>query len=42
MGLMITGNASQLVFGGLGRGQNYTAQRGELLNLLSGMLTLGK
>ncbi|KAG1838579.1 OPT oligopeptide transporter protein-domain-containing protein [Suillus subalutaceus] len=34
------GNASQLVFGGLGRGQNYSVQRGELLNLLSGMLTL--
>jgi OPT family oligopeptide transporter len=35
------GNASQLVFGGLGRGQNYAVKRGELLNLLSGMLTLG-
>ncbi|KAG1732694.1 OPT oligopeptide transporter protein-domain-containing protein [Suillus paluster] len=36
------GNASQLIFGGLGRGQNYAVKRGELLNLLSGMLTLGK
>jgi uncharacterized oligopeptide transporter (OPT) family protein len=35
------GNASQLIFGGLGRGQNYSIKRGELLNLLSGMLTLG-
>ncbi|KAG1791105.1 OPT oligopeptide transporter protein-domain-containing protein [Suillus plorans] len=35
------GNASQLIFGGLGRGRNYSVQRGELLNLLSGMLTLG-
>ncbi|KAG0706280.1 OPT oligopeptide transporter protein-domain-containing protein, partial [Suillus ampliporus] len=35
------GNASQLIFGGLGRGQNYAIKRGELLNLLSGMLTLG-
>ncbi|KAG2151124.1 OPT oligopeptide transporter protein-domain-containing protein [Suillus bovinus] len=35
------GNASQLIFGGLGRGQNYAVKRGELLNLLSGMLTLG-
>ncbi|KAG1800107.1 OPT oligopeptide transporter protein-domain-containing protein [Suillus subaureus] len=34
------GNASQLIFGGLGRGQNYAVKRGELLNLLSGMLTL--
>ncbi|KAG2344576.1 OPT superfamily oligopeptide transporter [Suillus weaverae] len=34
------GNASQLIFGGLGRGQNYAIKRGELLNLLSGMLTL--
>ncbi|KAG2143911.1 OPT oligopeptide transporter protein-domain-containing protein [Suillus cothurnatus] len=34
------GNASQLIFGGLGRGQNYSIKRGELLNLLSGMLTL--
>ncbi|KAG0709867.1 OPT oligopeptide transporter protein-domain-containing protein [Suillus ampliporus] len=36
------GNASQLIFGGLGRGQGYTVKRGELLNSLSGMLTLGK
>ncbi|KAG0707878.1 OPT oligopeptide transporter protein-domain-containing protein [Suillus ampliporus] len=35
------GNASQLIFGGLGKGQNYAVKRGELLNLLSGMLTLG-
>ncbi|KAG1732693.1 OPT oligopeptide transporter protein-domain-containing protein [Suillus paluster] len=35
------GNASQLIFGGLGKGQNYAIKRGELLNLLSGMLTLG-
>ncbi|KAJ8592372.1 OPT superfamily oligopeptide transporter [Rhizopogon salebrosus TDB-379] len=35
------GNASQLIFGGLGRGQNYAVKQGELLNLLSGMLTLG-
>ena len=39
---MMTGNASQLIFGGLGRGQNYSVKRGELLNLLSGMLTLGE
>ncbi|KAH0839377.1 OPT oligopeptide transporter protein-domain-containing protein [Lanmaoa asiatica] len=36
------GNASQLVFGGVGKGQNYSLKRGELLNLLSGMLALGR
>ncbi|KIJ61696.1 hypothetical protein HYDPIDRAFT_31028 [Hydnomerulius pinastri MD-312] len=35
------GNASQLVFGGVGKGQHYAVQRGELLNSLSGMLALG-
>ncbi|KAH7882089.1 OPT oligopeptide transporter protein-domain-containing protein [Phlebopus sp. FC_14] len=35
------GNASQLVFGGVGKGQHYPAKRGELLNSLSGMLALG-
>ncbi|KAF8432214.1 OPT oligopeptide transporter protein-domain-containing protein [Boletus edulis BED1] len=34
------GNASQLVFGGVGKGQNYSFKRGELLNVLSGMLAL--
>ncbi|KAH7928026.1 PMSR-domain-containing protein [Leucogyrophana mollusca] len=28
------GNASQLIFGGLGKGQQYAVKRGELLNLL--------
>ncbi|KAG0694195.1 OPT oligopeptide transporter protein-domain-containing protein [Suillus ampliporus] len=32
------GNASQLIFGGLGRGQNYGVKRGELLNMLSGIM----
>ncbi|KAF9239494.1 hypothetical protein BU15DRAFT_61998 [Melanogaster broomeanus] len=41
LGLRLRGNASQLIFGGLGKGQNYAVKRGELLNLLSGMLTLG-
>ncbi|KAG2131669.1 OPT oligopeptide transporter protein-domain-containing protein [Suillus clintonianus] len=36
------GNASQLIFGGLASGQNYPIKRGQLLNLLTGMLTLGK
>ncbi|KAG1821375.1 OPT oligopeptide transporter protein-domain-containing protein [Suillus variegatus] len=35
------GNASQLIFGGIGKGQGYSVQRGELLNSLSGMLALG-
>ncbi|KAG9309763.1 OPT oligopeptide transporter protein-domain-containing protein [Chiua virens] len=35
------GNASQLVFGGVGKGQHYSVKRGELLNSLSGMLALG-
>ncbi|KAF8552612.1 OPT superfamily oligopeptide transporter [Imleria badia] len=35
------GNASQLVFGGVGKGQYYSVKRGELLNSLSGMLALG-
>ncbi|KAG1733721.1 hypothetical protein EDB19DRAFT_1830851 [Suillus lakei] len=30
---LLTGNASQLIFGGLGKGQNYAVKRGELLNL---------
>ncbi|KIJ08156.1 hypothetical protein PAXINDRAFT_164509 [Paxillus involutus ATCC 200175] len=32
------GNASQLVFGGVGKGQHYSVKRGELLNSLSGCL----
>ena len=39
---MYSGNASQLVFGGLAKGQHYSVKRGELLNSLSGMLALGK
>ncbi|KAH7915483.1 OPT oligopeptide transporter protein-domain-containing protein [Hygrophoropsis aurantiaca] len=35
------GNASQLIFGGLGKGRGYSVQRGELLNTLSGLLALG-
>lgn len=35
------GNASQLIFGGIGKGQGYSVKRGELLNSLSGMLALG-
>ncbi|EGN94830.1 hypothetical protein SERLA73DRAFT_114279 [Serpula lacrymans var. lacrymans S7.3] len=35
------GNASQLVFGGVGKGRHYSVRRGELLNSLSGMLALG-
>ncbi|KAJ8592368.1 OPT superfamily oligopeptide transporter [Rhizopogon salebrosus TDB-379] len=35
------GNASQLIFGGIGKGRGYSIQRGELLNSLSGMLALG-
>ncbi|KAF9239493.1 OPT oligopeptide transporter protein-domain-containing protein [Melanogaster broomeanus] len=35
------GNASQLVFGGVGKGQHYSVKQGELLNSLSGMLALG-
>ncbi|OJA20547.1 hypothetical protein AZE42_07075 [Rhizopogon vesiculosus] len=35
------GNASQLIFGGIGKGRGYSVQKGELLNSLSGMLALG-
>ncbi|KAF8553841.1 hypothetical protein OG21DRAFT_1477176 [Imleria badia] len=34
------GNASQLVFGGVGKGNNYSPKQNELLNSLSGMLAL--
>lgn len=37
-----SGNASQLVFGGIGKGKIYSPKQNELLNSLSGMLALGK